>query len=184
MRATWRPLPAWPYPPVRRLEGSRLRAPWETALDRLEDEIARLRGSDVVIGVVVDEGQISFSGQLKAGGRTRFGYRGVEVSFDVPKRGRLVFHTDAYDDVTANVRAIGLGLEALRAVDRHGITAGAEQYAGFAMLSAGGPDAARGAALVEAAGGLTQALKKHHPDHGGTAEAFADVQAYRKRAGF
>ena len=44
MRATWRPLPAWPYQPARRLEGSRLRAPWETALARLEDEIERLGG--------------------------------------------------------------------------------------------------------------------------------------------
>ncbi len=107
MRATWRPLPAWPYPPGRRLEGSRLRAPWETVLDRLEDEIDKLRGSDVVIGVVVDESMIGFSGNLKAGGRTRFGHRGVEVSFDTKRRGRLVFHTDAYDNVTANYRAAG-----------------------------------------------------------------------------
>lgn len=36
-----------------------------------------------------------------------------------------------------NVRAIGLGLQALRAVDRYGITSGREQYRGFAELPSG-----------------------------------------------
>lgn len=182
MRATWRPLPAWPYPPSRRLSGARFRSGWEGALDLLEAEIGQLRGADVVIGVVVDESQIGFSGQLKSGGRTRFGHRGVEVSFEHPKLGRRVFHTDAYDDVTSNLRAIGLGLEALRAVDRYGITTSGEQYAGFAMLPAGDERAVRGRRLVEEAGSLSEALKRAHPDHGGTAEAFADVQAYRELA--
>lgn len=183
MRATWRPLPAWPYPPGRRLVGARLRAPTDAVLDRLEDEIGRLKGSDVVIGVVVDESQIGFSGNLKAGGRTRFAHRGVEVSFDTPKRGRLVFHTDAYDDVTANLRAIGLGLEALRAVDRHGITSTAEQYAGFAAIGPGGPDPSRGKVLAEHHGSVAEALKRTHPDHGGDPHDLADVQAYRKSIG-
>jgi hypothetical protein len=163
--------------------GARLRAHWETVLDRLEDEIDKLKGSDVVIGVVVDETQIGFSGNLKAGGRTRFMHRGVEVSFDTPKRGRLVFHTDAYDDVTANLRAIGLGLEALRAVDRHGITSTDEQYAGFAALGPGGPDPARGKVLAEHHGSVAEALKRTHPDHGGDPRDLADVQAYRKSIG-
>jgi hypothetical protein len=152
-------------------------------LDRLEDEIDKLKGSDVVIGVVVDEAQIGFSGNLKAGGRTRFAHRGVEVSFDTPKRGRLVFHTDAYDDVTANLRAIGLGLEALRAVDRHGITSTDEQYAGFAALGPGGPDPLRGKLLAERHGSVAEALKRTHPDHGGDPHDLADVQAYRKSIG-
>lgn len=183
MRATWRPLAVWQYPPARRLVGARLRASWDVVMDRLEDEIGRVKGSDVVIGVVVDESQIGFSGNLKAGGRTRFAHRGVEVSFDTPKRGRLVFHTDAYDDVTANLRAIGLGLEALRAVDRHGITSTDEQYAGFAAIGPGGPDPARGKTLVDRWGSVAEALKRTHPDHGGDPQQFADVQAYRTAIG-
>jgi hypothetical protein len=179
MRATWRALASWPYPPGRRMTGDRIRSGWDAALGLLEEEIARLKGSDVVLGVVVSDDQVGFSGQLKAGGRTRFQHRGVEVSFDTTGRGRLVFHTDAYDDVTANVRAIGLGLEALRAVDRHGITSSAEQYAGFAMLPPGGPDPARGRQLVEAAGGMRQAERRHHPDAGGEQRDFVDIQAYK-----
>lgn len=159
--------------------GDRLRASWEASLDRLEDEIRLAKGSDVVIGLVVTEDQISFSGQLKAGGSTRTQHRGVELSFEKDGR-RVVFHTDAYDTVTANIRAIGLGLEALRAVDRHGITTSGEQYAGFALLGSGGADAYHGRQLVEAAGSLTAALKTHHPDHGGRRSDFDDVQAYRQ----
>jgi len=150
-------------------------------LDRLEEEIDKLKGSDVVIGVVCDEAQVGFSGNLKAGGRTAFRHRGVEVSFDTKSRGRLVFHTDAYDDVTANLRAIGLGLEALRAVDRHGITSTSEQYAGFAAIGPGGPDPARGKLLADRHGSVAEALKRTHPDHGGDAESFRKVvHAYRE----
>jgi hypothetical protein len=182
MRATWRPLSTWPYEPRRRIRGERFRSGWEVALEKVEEEIGRLKGDDVVIGVVVDPAQIGFSGQLKAGGRTRFGHAGVEISFDVPDGRRLVFHTDAYDTVTANLRAIGLGLEALRAVDRYGITSTSEQYAGFAMLGPGGPDPERGRKIAIRVGSVTAALRATHPDtraDGYTDRDFADVQAYR-----
>lgn len=44
---------------------------------------------------------------------------------------RLVYATDACQDWRHNVRSIALGLEALRAVDRYGISRRGEQYAGF-----------------------------------------------------
>lgn len=172
----------WPYQPVPS-PTSPMRLGWEASLDSLDSELEAIDADDVVIGVVVDPAQIGISGQLRAGGRTAFRHKGVEVSFTTPKRGRLVFHTDAYGEVRQNVRAIAAGLEALRAVNRYGITSSDEQYAGFAQLTAGGPDAERGAQLVARAGGLPEALKKHHPDHGGNARDIADVLAYRERIG-
>lgn len=162
MRATWQAFAAWPHPESKRRHGDRFRAGWDDALALIEAEVVALKGSDVLFGAVMDPNAVNFSGNLRAGGRTAFRYRGVEVSFDVPARGRLAFHTDAYDDVTANLRAIGLGLKALRAVDRHGITTGAQQYAGFAMLGAGN-NLERGRALV-ADLGRPRALKATHPD--------------------
>lgn len=194
MQAIWRPLPAWPYAEGRRLAGDRFRSGWEGALALLEAEIERLKGDEVVLGVVVDAGAIGFSGQLKAGSRTRFGHRGVEVSFELPRRGRVVFHTDAYDTVTANLRAVGLGLEALRAVDRHGVTTAGEQYAGFALLGPGpaalpagvyrrgsAAELERGRQLVAAAGSIEAALMANHPDHGGRPVDLQAVLAFRDR---
>lgn len=53
------------------------------------------------------------------------------------QQGRMVLATDTYEHWQANVRAIALTLEALRAVDRYGATQG-RQYAGFQQLTAGG----------------------------------------------
>lgn len=51
---------------------------------------------------------------------------------------RLVYATDACAFWQHNVRSIALGLEALRAVDRYGISRRGEQYAGYrAALTAG-----------------------------------------------
>lgn len=178
MRATWRPLPAWPYP-QRPKAIAPFRMGWDDSLDSLEAEIEAIGGDDLVIGVVVDPAHIGISGNLKVEGQRNPRHVGVEVSFEAGGR-RLVFHTDAYKTLTQNVRAIAAGLEALRAVDRYGITSTAEQYAGFAALTAGGPDPERGRVLVERAGGITEALKRHHPDHQGDPHDFADVQAYRQ----
>jgi hypothetical protein len=182
VRATWRPLARWPYPPREKQHGS-FPSRWEAKLDKLEDEITRLKGDDVVIGIVLGDQWISLSGGLKAGAIGQVSHPGVEVSFGLPDGRRLIFYTDAYRSVQYNLGAIANGLEALRAVDRYGITSSAEQYAGFAMLAPGGADADRGRRLVEEHGSVAKALFATHPDQGGDARAFADVQAYRDRSG-
>lgn len=74
-------------------------------------------------------------------------------------------------------------LQALRAVDRYGVTRRGEQYAGWKQLAAGsGASVERGRGLIRDHGGVTQALKATHPDHGGSADDFADVQAAREAA--
>lgn len=179
MRATWRPLAVWPYAQATQRR-SNFEVSWSKTLDDLEKEIALLDGTDVLIGVVASDDQFRIDGTPRAGFKVR--HSGAEVSFDTPTRGRLVFHTDAFPTLQENLRAISQGLTALRAIERYGITTTAEQYAGFAQLPAGGPDPERGRVLVERAGSLTEALKRHHPDHGGQARDFADVQAFRKRS--
>lgn len=179
MRATWRALAAWLYEP-RPKQSTSFHSTWDATLALLEREVERIDGDDVVIGVVCDPSQISFSGALKAGARAAIRHPGVEISFETAERGRLTFHTDAFNSLAWNLRAVALGLEALRTVDRYGITSSGEQYTGFAQLAAGGPDAERGRVLVERAGSLTEALKRHHPDHGGEARDFVDVQAFKK----
>lgn len=176
MRATWRPLPAWPYPPIP-AKPSNFEVSWAKTLDDLEKEIALVKGTDLLIGVVAGEDQFRIDGTPRAG--LKVGYRGAEVSFDIPDGRRVVYHTDAFRTLQENLRGISLGLTALRAIDRYGITTSGEQYAGFAMLTAGTSDAERGADLVRSAGSVAKALIAAHPDHGGNARDLAAVQAFR-----
>jgi hypothetical protein len=174
---TWRALPAWTHPadPVRT---SGFRTEWRRVLDGLEEEIERVKGTDVVIGLVVPTDAISWSGSLKAGWKPL--HRGAEVSFDRAGK-RLAFHASQYPTPRENLHAIALTLEALRSIDRWGASSG-EQYAGYAML----PEdtlVERGRALVVAAGGdVRAALKAHHPDVGGTDADAAAINAYAAAA--
>src|SRR5690606_33491544 len=61
---------------------------------------------------------------------------GLRLAFD-SLHGPLLYQCDSVDGWQANVRSIALGLEALRAVDRYGITRHAEQYTGWRQIGAG-----------------------------------------------
>ena len=185
MYVTFRPLPRWPYPEQLHRPAT-FKAGYSDTLNKLEYEIDRLNGSEVIIGIVTDSSNIRLDGRPRADMRTH--HAGVEVSFEVPDGRRLVFHTDVHSGYTNswqdNLRAIALGLEALRAVSRYGITSGiGEQYAGFLKLETSQASPDRGRELVEQAGSVKAALMKHHPDQGGDPRRFADVQAYRQLNG-
>lgn len=62
-------------------------------------------------------------------GGTHTDFIAVQAATDPTKR--LVYATDVCDLWQHNVRSVALGLEALRAVDRYGISRRGEQYAGF-----------------------------------------------------
>jgi hypothetical protein len=127
----------------------------------------------------------------------------VIVSFHSPK-GPLSFPCDTFDSWEDNLRAIALALEALRKVDRYGVTSNAEQYKGFAQLPAPEKSGANGFKTpAEAAHFIAQlmqsdwtqsnvlrgresldtaykyAARKAHPDTGGSHESFVKLQAAR-----
>jgi hypothetical protein len=183
--ARFRALPTWPHastPPDRRRSRWTFKAPWSNTLDLLGRELRALRATNIILGCGLREQDIRLDGWPRANALEPT-HPGVEISFDT-SHGRLVYATDVCERWEHNVRAIALGLEALRAVDRHGITQRGQQYAGFRALPAGdrGPDPAAGRRLVDAHGSVTAALKATHPDHGGDARDFQDVQAYREAA--
>jgi len=60
----------------------------------------------------------------------------VIISFE-SKHGPLWYATDVFDHWHANLRALALGLEALRKVERYGITKRGEQYTGWRQLGSG-----------------------------------------------
>jgi hypothetical protein len=183
VQVTFRPLPTWPHKPTARREYSRFDTPYPRTLELLEREVGYLGGRDVVMGVGLSERDIRLDGQPRANARS-FGHPGVEISFDSRAHGRLTYASDQYFDWQDNVRAIALSLEALRAVERWGVSKG-RQYAGFALLTAGPGKEERGRQLVAQHGSVSAALRATHPDTGGDTASAGDFDAVMavKRAG-
>lgn len=178
----FRPMPLWPYPSTpsdARASRHHFKAGWQNTLNLLEREIRWLRGDEVTIGVGLLPRHIRNDGWPR-GDAPQPAHPGAEVSFEAwiaNRSRRITYATDLYPTYQHNVRAIGLALEALRAVDRHGVTRQGEQYAGFTALPPGAPTAEQGLALIRQHGGLKEALHSTHPDHGGDAFDFACVMA-------
>lgn len=158
------------------------KASWEKTTQELRREL-RLHGAKAtVLEVDMREQDFRVDGQPRADRSARS--PGVRLSFtasELPHSPALMYEAGEYAHWTDNVRALALSLEALRGVDRWGCAGRGEQYAGWKALPAGrgDPDPARGRRLIAEHGSVAAALKATHPDHGGDADDFADVQAAR-----
>lgn len=178
MKVTYRPLPTWPHPETReRRSRWTFKASWQNTMDLLDRELRNLGATNVVLGASFREQDLRMDGLPRSNAKEP-SHPGVEISFDSP-HGRLVYATDSCERWEHNVRSVALGLEALRAVDRFGITKHGEQYAGWKQLGAGSNDAERGRDLIREHGSVTAALKATHPDTGGDEADFRAVQAAR-----
>jgi hypothetical protein len=171
MDVRFRPIGTWPGPSTTAdRRGSRwsFRAGWTDTLNLLEHELGKLKARDVVIQIALSEGDIRMDGWPRANAPQPY-HPGVIVAFG-SKHGPLQYATDAYELWQHNVRAIALGLEALRKVDRYGITRRGEQYTGWKQLGAGEPVAMGAAAMTaeEAAAFLV--------DHGEWGDVKADPE--------
>lgn len=175
MQVTFRPLPTWPHKPTKHRRRAAFKTSYPRTLELLDREVRALGGRDITIGVGLSESDIRLDGQPRANARA-FGHPGVEISFDSRDHGRQTFATDEYDDWQDNVRAIALSLEALRAVERWGVSKG-RQYAGFALLAAGPGLEEQGRLLVERWGSVKEALRHTHPDTGDTDMTPRDYEA-------
>lgn len=176
--------------------GSPFRAPWAQTMDLLDRELHALGAREFVMLIDCTEVDLKLNGDLRASARPSTPR--VAVSFTSTK-GPLMFACGRFNDWRDNVRAVALGLEALRKVDRYGITQAAEQYRGFQPLPPGSPmPPPSGRMSVEEAARLMldladehvaavadvlrdpsiasvvyrAAAKRHHPDAGGDAVTF------------
>lgn len=193
----FRPLGSWPIestPGDLRRSRHTFKAAWTDTVDLLEREIEHLDGRNVVIQADFSEADIRLDGMIRANPRQP-DHPGVIISFD-SVHGPLQYMTDTHAFWQHNIRAIALGLQALRAVDRYGVTRRGEQYTGWKALPSGGSGpTSRQAAItviallsqmssddVESAfaagtgkGIYRRALAAAHPDHGGNSESLNAV---------
>jgi hypothetical protein len=209
---TFRPLKLWPEgwrDPGREAKraDSPFRATYSDTLELLDRELRMIDARDPIVQVAASERDVRLDGQLRADAKVE--HPGVILTVDTKRLGTLTYACDRYrrpgyrrDAGPAwqhNLRAIALGLEALRTVERYGIAERGQQYAGYRELPSGiaaGPaamtleDAAR--LLVEhgewgmgeadprslvdnpglAADYYRHAAKAAHPDTGGDPELF------------
>ena len=190
MEFSFRPIATWPREWTKKRRRAPFRAGYNHTLQLLDRELLHLGARNVVFQIALTADEIRLDGRPRSGAKPT--HPGVIVAFET-KHGTLTYPCDTYDRFEDNVRAIALSLEALRAVDRYGVTRGREQYAGFAALPP--PfvteppmtlDRAK-ASLQAFADGLSlspetlaevyrRAVKATHPDRGGDAISFRAVQ--------
>lgn len=162
MRLTIRPLAGWtgertPATERKRYQFMRAKSsgwgreamPWTDTLQVLDRELAALRAESVVLQISVTERDIRLDGQLRADARPSD--PAVRILFD-SKHGQLTYQCDRFATWQDNARAIALGLEALRKVERYGITEHGEQYKGWLQLEAGSPGRSPVMVLADIAG--------------------------------
>lgn len=154
MQIRFRPIQAWPgaLTPDPQRKDSPFKATFPDTLKLLNLELEMLDAHEVVVELAVVEADIRIDGWPRATARPS--HPGVILSFD-SRHGDLRYFTDVfansrvwrkgpdsagYQDMPgwhANLRAIVLGLEALRKVDRYGITQRGEQYTGWRAITQG-----------------------------------------------
>lgn len=212
MKIECRPISSYPVPETRnrrqaqfhrRVQGAhgwteKKRVLLSDNLDLLEREALHLGCKHLVIEADFKEGQIRQDGWPRADANPSSPR--VVISLLDSTHGPLRYPCDTFTRFEDNVRAVGLALEALRTVDRYGVTRRGEQYAGWKALPATtGPTMTAEAAaallvrLAESTGSATEVLssvdqarsmiraaaKRTHPDVGGTAELIRQVLAAR-----
>lgn len=175
---TFRPLPVWPYPPTPSRRWKPYRSSWLQTQRDLRRELGHLNATGVIVAAGWREKDMRLDGLPRANAPDPQ-HPGVEVSFDTRQHGRLVYPCDSCHHWEDNVRSIALGLEALRAVDRYGVTTSGQQYAGWRQIEATSsvPQATleRGRLLIAEHGGVRAAQRATHPDMGGDAIDFQSV---------
>jgi hypothetical protein len=213
---TFRPMPADRVPPTRQRKRAQFRSggtvtdgrytagrrvPLGATLDLLAAEAFHLDCFRVVLEVAASLREVRNDGMLRADARVSS--PAVAVYLDGSRHGDLRYATDAFDDWRDNLRAVALGLEALRRVARYELGTGHEQYVGWTAIGSARTTLTRDeAARVLAAGvdGVTaadvaaadpeevrsiyrRAAKKHHPDVGGSEAAWAGIDEARRVLG-
>jgi hypothetical protein len=195
-RMTVDPIGEWPGTLTRTRQRSNFSATWSTTLQLLDREVWHLGGKNMRLQVAIPASQFRLDGRPRATAKAE--HPGVILTLD-SKHGPLSYPCDTFTTWQDNVRAIALALEALRKVDRYGVTKRGEQYRGFLALEATAMPAGFATAhdawayIMRAATGAVQvirienaergaiklalrsALRKAHPDTGGDASTFQRV---------
>lgn len=134
VHVSWEPILAWPgalRPPSRRRR-SDFKAGWDSTWDVLDREVFHLGAAKATLMLAHPAHAFRGDGMLHAKYRDRAPeHPGVVLVVHSGAYGEMTYATDAFDRWRDNVRAIALGLESLRRVERYGIADAGQQYVGY-----------------------------------------------------
>jgi hypothetical protein len=151
MQITYRPITIWPRDFTRGRRRSPFKAAYHSTFTLLERELRHANARAPVIQLALDPSQFRVSDGKPYANATPT-HPGVILSFEKGKeRLPLAFPCDTYLTWIENLRAIALALDALRRVDRYGVTQRAEQYRGWNALPPANPIVTPHRMTVEAA---------------------------------
>lgn len=204
MQSTFRPLDklAWgqPFTPdAERRSRWTFKVGFEETLSLLERELDYLGAERFVIEADFRERDLRRDGSMPLASARVPEFPGVRVAFD-SDHGPLIYQSDVCEIWQHNLRSIALGLEALRAVSRFGISGRDQQYTGFLQIGAATAMPAGGWMTEEQATEVVYkygrcskdiplletwrfAQRRAHPDHGGTVEDWQELEAAGKSLG-
>lgn len=163
----------------------------------LVDELARLKATGFVMSSNL---QVRNDGEVRSGeGERRVADPGIAIYFSY-KGKPMVMASDRYATTAANVRSLGLAIEAMRQLERHGGGQMMERaFAGFTALPppAGSvqkrpwwevlrysvdPEEREILSAPEVEARWRSMAKKAHPDQGGSDEAMAELNQAKEDA--
>jgi hypothetical protein len=186
------PIGAWPGELTKRRQSSNFASPMSSTLATLRRELFQLDAKNVRLQVAIPATHFRLDGFPRSTAKAE--HPGIILTMET-NVGALSYPCDTFTAWEDNLRAIALALEALRKVDRYGVTKRGEQYRGFLAIEATAMPAGFGSidaaicvlenviehASDRSAAGLTPArlvelAKRYgHPDTGGNAETFQRV---------
>ncbi|SCX34506.1 hypothetical protein [Mycolicibacterium fluoranthenivorans] len=193
---TLRPLDGWPFDFTRPRREAPFRSTFTSTLSQLDTELRLLDPDDrlyppSVLQVALTERDFRKDGMPRAD--SRVAHPGVILNVEPRNRPALSFPCDTFTHWHDNLRAITLGLESLRKLDRYGITQTGQQYRGWQAIEAKPAFVTAQAALdflgtvaapghepweqVHARGLYRDARARTHPDRGGARETWDRVEA-------
>ena len=184
------PIVEWPGVLTRDRVRSNFSSTQSATLQVLRRELAQLGGTDVLLQIAIPREAFRLDGFPRSTAKPS--HPGLILTLD-SKFGPLSYPCDTFTRWEDNLRAIALALEALRKVDRYGVTKRGEQYRGFLAIEGATPlpsgftsdkDARdfllnavpEGFRNVPTTRELVRAAKRAtHPDLGGDGEVFQRV---------
>lgn len=204
----FKPIVDYPVKATNFRESARFKAKYSDTLDLLDRELFHISAqSPVIIQTYLDERDIRLDGLPRSDARVPSN-PAVIISFKRRVKYDPQLKRDIYEDLSFpcdtfttwkdNLRAIALALEALRKVDRYGVTKNGEQYRGWKALPPQAindfEDKYQAAKFIfqysqmkievnrivafreDFETAYKQAARKLHPDAGGSHDAFLKLQ--------